>query len=438
MQLKKKSALITIVVLCSFLNQVVSNKRTVCTLAETENVADIGFFYSTQMVNQQTKVYVSSMEADWAIECGRTLYQEIASPVQFTQIEYLNPYHINPEPLIRNYYYATVTEPKIVGKKLLKNDLESLLFILNFMEDASSSYGISDANNAILGYIRSINKQYVGSYLNLIDEWKIICGNHQSSLFSMMDAMYAGGGIKIKEYFASFVSQNEYNQEEHGIVRDSYLQLDLKLVDPYNHNNRLDLIHFFASLDGTFENTGETTQQYIVFDYLTKDIYRYLISWGGDLQTAAKAIHYSNLYVFDFDDILFGNYSFSYDDYYADIDAVNIATRIDLSSCESISALISNYYDNLILETFFREELFIEKVASTANPSYSYLSDYSAFVSITADILKMNGNLQDNGFVMYDYVKYHLMSVDNGAFASYFFRHNLEVTFLEHLGIFLV
>jgi len=76
---------------------------------------------------------------------------------------------------------------------------------------------------------------------------------------------------------------------------------------------------------------------------------------------------------------------------------------------------------------------------STANPHFSYLSNESAFLSITADMLKMDGNLNESFPVFYDLIKYYLLK--NHSFPynypNHQTRHDLETAFLEHFGILL-
>ena len=407
-----------------------------------DSVHLIGSFYLTQMVNSITKVYVFQDSLQWAIDCGRTIYQELEplqDPIEEQSYYLLNSNPNFAPPLIRYFYYATPTEPKITGKRQLYNDVDSLVFVLSYMESACSQYNVQDYKNAILGYVRGINTRYVGSYLGVQTAWTIVCGNHQSTLSSILNSMYAGGGIRINEYFSSFVGHNEYNSSEYGFCSSTYLDNHFNIIDPLTGNDCIDLVHLFASLDGIFENTGETTQNLTIFDYLTKDTFRYLVSWGGDLQSVAHQVQDSGMSDFDFYDVLLQNNNFSFYDFYADVDATNIATRLSLNNCGEISQLISSYYQGLINENFDRNTLFVEKIASTANPNYSYLSNESAFLSITADILKMDGNLNDCFPVVYDTIKYHLLKKNTFPYnyPNHQTRFNLEIAFLEYFGIML-
>lgn len=437
----KKNVLIKLLVFCLSLAFFVSNGTNHSFVyAEPSSVSNIGYFYSTQAVNTQTKVYVilNSDEYNWAIECGRTINQEFYVPLNnddFYELENTEPDAIDPPPLIRYFYYATSTSPIITGKRMLSNNLDSLLFVLTYKTNAASAYGIENSKNAILGYIRAINANYVGDGYGFSDSWTIICGNHQSSLPSVLNGLYAGGGIKIYEYFASFISGNDYNSELYGNCGTYYLSLHYYLVDPLTENACIDLIHMFASLDGVIEGTGEATQSLELTPYITKDTYRYLVSWAGDLQTAAKSVWLASSSISSFEDVLSGNYGFDYYDYYADLDAVNIGTRVNLGTCGNISSLLASYYEDLVDEVFEREELFIEKVASTH--VFNCNDTEEAFIDITCDMLRLLvfNNIFIDGFEFVgDYLKYHLL-YNNLTFTSYQSRCMIETNFLDYLEI---
>lgn len=407
--------------------------------AETNSLHSIGYFYSTQMVSTQTKVYVSNIEMGWAQECGRTIYQEFYIPFNIgesDEIEIYDPNIIDPPPVIRYFYYATPSSPIITDKRTLYNDLDSLVFVLQYMETTALQYNLSDPKNEILGFIRSININYIdGEDSNLINEWEIICGDYDNNLRSILNGKYAGGGIKLYEYFSSFMSYEDFNTDLYGSIPFPYFHYNYNFVDPYTGEDCIDLIHMFASLDGIFKGTGETTQNFVVFNYITKDTFRHLVSWGGDLQTATTSVFLEELQNFSFDDVLSGDYQFGYNDYYADIDAVNIATNIDLSSCSNLSSLIADYYDNLCDDVFDRQELFVDKVASTL--SSLNLSVSEKFVIAVADMLNLDSNLGPNLPNPLDFAKYKFLfySQNSLEMVPYGCRLNMAEAFLDYFGV---
>ena len=411
-----------------------------------ENQSFIGTFYTAEKVSSQTKVYLNDVTMPWAIACNRDIYQEIGPLNGDNEIQSIGN-NLNGAPNVVHYfYYATPYEPKITGTRALYNDLSSLLFVLEYLETIASTFNLSDSKNAILGYIRGINIDYTNSltYFNneIINVWNTVCGSYQSSLKTYVNEFYAGGGVKINEYFASFIHSSKYNYEYYGLCNSTYLTMNVCLVNPVSSLSGIDLIHMFASLDGLFEGTGSSTNNYTFGDTITENTFRYLVSWGGDLQFAAKSLQNSNVSSFDFCDVLQGDYGFDYHDFYADIDATNIATSVNLTNCDNLSDLIDDYYDDLLQNEFEREDLFIAKIASTANPDYSFLSDDGAFLYYSADILKIDGNLNNPIANFYDPLKYHLMFYFNDlhiptGIVSFQYRYNLELAFLDYFGILL-
>ena len=151
------------------------------------------------------------------------------------------------------------------------------------------------------------------------------------------------------------------------------------------------------------------------FNHVTKNTFRHLISWAGDLQNATLNAHYAGLTSFDFTDILEGSYGFSKDDLLADMDAFNIAFGAHLESIV-LSESIENYYSSICDETIIREEEFTEKVASTSPPNFTGAKEGFAYVAL--DMLKMTIMHNETDFSPSDAYKYYPMSL-NKPFCEY-------------------
>ena len=144
---------------------------------------------------------------------------------------------INHVGLASYYYWALPGLPKITGSRKLYNTLNSVLFVLDYMEDETDYFSVNNPNNAILGFIRSVNIDYssASSYENLIDKMMAVCGPYESSIASFFTTPYAGGGLSVLDFFASFVPPSKFNSNYHGSIAHSHLNNDLRLIDPLSH-----------------------------------------------------------------------------------------------------------------------------------------------------------------------------------------------------------
>ena len=126
------------------------------------------------------------------------------------------------------------------------------------------------------------------------------------------------------------------------------------LIDPLTENRKIDLIHFFAALDGTVDNTGGYGGNMI------GNKQKELCSWAGDLQQVAVEIYgklvtgetgSSQFLSQGFEYIMQNSSTASEADIYADIDSYTIAVQhLDLQNILLANA-IENYYD-ITTETF--------------------------------------------------------------------------------------
>ena len=179
-----------------------------------------------------------------------------------------------------------------------------------------------------------------------------------------------------KDYFSKFVSFNNYSSYYHG-ARSNNISNDTNyFIDPVSGNQRIDLIHLFASLDGCYDRTNtynsQMTDIYPVAPYpqYTHD----LISWAGDLQQAANFIQdYPD--GFDLNSDEFSNIGnnkasgCSYEDVIADMDAVNIADKF-LTGPGRVSDAIEDYYPR-VYSNGYRTSRFIDGVLSDKNKNWT-------------------------------------------------------------------
>lgn len=310
----------------------------------------IGKTFKYEHVNSLTKVYCLGDYLQYAIDAGREIYTELYNgslmnqndPYIFEEFMIDASLEINvnygvgilSQPLVRYYYYANPYLPKIVGCHNMYNDPASLVFALEVLEEEAEYLEIDDIKNAVLSYVRCINESYSD------EEWEKVAGSFEGDLINSFSS-FAVGGVEVNEFFASFIPESIYN-EDYGTCRTNYLNYNLPLIDCYGRES--DLIHTFASIDGIFEGTVDS---YVFPLSYVNDEYtiRFLASWAGDLQTAAVYIDNNNLSDYSFEDILENpNSTFDYLDFYADVNAINIAGGLDLDDVTSISSIINNYF----------------------------------------------------------------------------------------------
>ena len=145
MKFYKKSLLnLFTIIACLFF--CLTSKNVNISKADSNEIIEIGGFYTTINVTNTVKVYVSGEEINWAIDCGFEIYTEFFNPnFLLNQLE-----HVITPPVTLYFYYATPTHPRITGKRTLYNDVDSLIFLVNYMESIASSSNISDPKNAVL------------------------------------------------------------------------------------------------------------------------------------------------------------------------------------------------------------------------------------------------------------------------------------------------
>ena len=137
-----------------------------CARADS-NYTYIGKLLTYEHVSSRTKVYIpNSTIMSLVNEAGRTVYTDDPfGPINKRQNglnsdKFINRDLDSPDYLQIYYYYATPSEPKITGFRNMYNDVDSLIFALQLLESEATYFNVSDPKNAILSYIRSINKNY--------------------------------------------------------------------------------------------------------------------------------------------------------------------------------------------------------------------------------------------------------------------------------------
>ena len=341
--------------------------KVIRTRVKADAVPDyIGEMYSIELVNQETKVYVPNNGLlQTIISSGRTVhYEDIIPGGEMNGGGNQSNNIVNPGDIIniitrRYYYFATPTKPKILSSCLMYNDYNSLKFALQYLEYLSFELGSDNAND-VVGYIRGINSGYTS------DRYTHICGPINQSFIAAVNLIDIEG-LQINEYFASFLeSSASYNNSLYKECSATYTTKHYRFIDPISENKTIDLIHLFTSLDGIAYNTGSdlSTGPY---SYLSDtNIFKFLVSWAGDLQTACVYVEEQEMSNYIFEDILEDSDStFDVYDYKADIDAFNIGIEMDFS-CDSVYLSFIDYYDNTI--SYFnydtREQCFMDELSS--------------------------------------------------------------------------
>ena len=355
----------------------------------TEEEQYIGTILTIEHVTQTTKVYVIGSLLDLAQQYGRTIYQEINSPLNDCANATIdcvfmdNGYYEGTrefQPPVRYYYFANSLEPIITGSRAMYNDYESLIFALQYLEAEALYFGETDVGNSVLSY-----KQ-----------------------------IYPGG-MRINEYFAAFLNDDElYDSNIYGTCNPYYLSLNLELINPSSNNvhHTIDLIHMFASMDGIFTNTEEATGDY-PFNLLEKNTYRHLVSWAGDLQSCTKICANLSFVPSSFQIILASSYyGFDYSDFYADLDAINIAMGNSVNS-NSISYYVNNYFTSLSTNSTDRYTLFLNKIAGTVNnSSYTTNEKFVYKIKEMLGISLTNDNIINILDLAHTCLKYRILSTD--------------------------
>ena len=374
--MKRKVGLIILSILGLFLG-LGKKEFTITRAVADSDIKTIGIYYEAEHVEQRTRVTVTGEDIDIAVEAGRDLVL-VSGPI-FPPGGPIRPNSYG-DTYVSGYYYATPEDGIIVARHEIKNDIASLTTILNILENEIDYFNnsfdhdmtLEDKNNLLLGYIRSFNTSYKSSEdSSSLDPWTVTCGinEHLADFISFING-FNTGGISIREYFASFLSIGKYNTAMGNIdfYNNSLTYLGEEVLNLYHtaDNANIDLIHLFASIDAISNNTGAND--------LSRNTFHFVASWAGDLQSLCASISSwtaEDMANFDIiEDDFEHNQPFSYADLYADIDAINIATNLNLSTLNSIALLLSNYYQSLVQNSRYTNFVYnIDSVYSSNHES---------------------------------------------------------------------
>lgn len=419
------------------------NNSNIKKASATENEPEIiGNLYSIQNVSSTTKVYLDENTYSLVQEAGRTIYMEIDDGG-------LGP--LNPKgpilPTYRFYYYATVTEPIITGKTVMKNDIASVLVAIRYLEQEAnwflSGSSTTVKNNAILSFIRCVREDYTRRmksipapldllFGNEINMYQIVAGNHLATSFISDVTALNPGGMKIHYYFASLIRENLYNVTDYGTCPSLYTSKALPILDGIDNQHGIDFIHLVAAFDSIVLGTGNYTGFPPYNLIMEPNTFRHVGSWAGDLQQAGKSLTASVALdpTFSFATILNGNYGFDYCDYYADLDAQNMAAEENLSSM-TISDVFEDYYDDLLTGQIIRKSVFVNKIAQMTDLTLSIEEKYESKVY---ELLKLSVNgtdLADNNSFFHDEAKYYFLRYQDGTYPSNEIRNALAEAFYD-------
>ena len=326
-----------------------------------------------------------------------------------------------------SYYIADINHPILVGKTPIYNDVSSLFKVVSFLEKEASYYladsSQEEINNEILAYMRTTNIEYDTSI------WKAVCGESKKLRDCLINQ--DTGGLNPNDYFASFLDKSLFNKELYPSTKEEYINKYLFLIDPIRNEEIIDLVHFVGVLDGTCLNTGSKLD---VFPYnqLEERYYRMVVSWAGDLQTAAVAITKNELIDITFEEILKReDLTFDLPDLIADMDGTNIGLNLDLSKVSSLSKLLEDYFEGITLNKD-REEKFINSVA--VQSEYAEGDEKDKFTKLSYEMLKLDqdGNEYDDGSALGNFGKYFYLIDDEGSICDIKYRRHLSEAFVRY------
>lgn len=135
------------------------------------------------------------------------------------------------------YYYTYVSyyDDVVSEKYVLKNDIQSVIYLVQVLEDFANDYieekrsemenppeetaiiRNRSITNLILGYIRGINLAYCrNGYFNGL-AWHVTAGEVDYDFVDYVN-LHDSSTFKIRDYFARFVDQANYNSDDYGTI----------------------------------------------------------------------------------------------------------------------------------------------------------------------------------------------------------------------------
>lgn len=360
----------------------------------------LGDFYTYERVHDHYKVVIPFSRKAFIEAAGRTVHMEMVSGGGLTPIDPYFP--IGPlnngtpiEPnsfdhLVPQYYYWAETNDGILLNRItLYNNLSSLEVVLDQLSRDTDFYldnyydgDLDDddeylyvKNNLILGYLRTINPDYSSLF------WDLAAGEENNEFKTYINSINTSSNVELYNI-------SRYLEPFHG---------SLGFIDPLDNTQILDLIHMFASIDGTILGTDRS----LAFGLSNNVNYvRHASSWGADLQTACKNITSDTETMED----IFSDTSseFTWDDFISDIYAVNIGANFNSYYDDFISDF-SAYFENESLSNRITN-MFL-RMADISQIDYEHLHHlHSTIYDMVA--LSSDGNFNTCGTSDEDYIKY--------------------------------
>ena len=326
-----------------------------------------------------------------------------------------------------SYYIADINHPILVDKTFIYNDIPSLIKVISFLEQEASYYladsSQEEINNEILAYIRTTNIEYDTTI------WSAVCGESKKLREYLVNQ--DTGGMNPNDYFASFLDKSLFNTKLYPLTKEEYIDKYLFLIDPIKNEAIIDLVHFIGVLDGTCINTGNKLDKF-PYNQLEERYYQMVVSWAGDLQTAAERIDKYELIDITFEEILEReDLSFDLPDLIADMDGTNLGLNLDLAKISSLSKILEDYYADIILNKD-REKKFINSVA--VQSAYIDGDEKDKFIKLTYEMLKLDrdGNEYIEGNVLGNVGKYYYLLDKNGNICDISYRRHLADIFIHY------
>ena len=326
-----------------------------------------------------------------------------------------------------SYYIADINHPILVDKTPIYNDIPSLIKIISFLEQEASYYLVDsnqeETNNEILAYIRTTNIEY-NTFM-----WKAVCGESKKLREYLVNQ--DTGGLNPNDFFAAFLDKSLFNTGLYPLTKEEYIDKYLFLIDPIRNEEIIDLVHFIGVLDGTCINTGSKLDKF-PYNRLEERYYQMVVSWAGDLQTAAKKIDKYELRDITFEEILEReDLTFDLPDLIADMDGTNLGLNLDLSKISSLSKILEDYFEDIILNKD-REEKFISSVAIQS--AYIDGDEKEKFIKLTYEMLKLDqdGNEYKKGNTLGNIGKYYYLLDNEGNLCDISYRRHLADIFIHY------
>jgi hypothetical protein len=397
-----KKLVIVVTLLCIMI--ISSNTKTYAAINELTSLEDMGTYTQTETVMKRVKVYINLEMREFIESTGKTVYST-ETKHYFIGIYVYSSYDY--------YFYEDQFVTEIVEQRRLYNDIDTLIYMINELGNLANEYDPNgDHTNYILSYVRGINKDYVDD--SYFGGWKYLAGNIDQDFITYVD-QNDGVGIEFSEYFAQFLQGSNQLNPVYGYVSTIYKDKHLKLLDPFNQDSFIDVLHMFASMDGIYNQTGNSVT-------LGNNHQRDLLSWLGDLHQFTRTIHSRGIDVSTLPTYYTGYYSgytnnsidfetftgvlnsgFSEPDLLADIDAMNITKTFLDYSLNSVGDSLSAYYNIIKGDNNYypnRYKMFI----STVTLELEYPLDSTLESKFRSEVYQsMNLKISNGNIINYTY-----------------------------------